>query len=97
MTAYSHTINGGRAPSVKGLSLQSPFVGTSFKVQWQVAVGAQGYIVQILSGGALIRTVKTTGTDYTYSLSEAKVDGVQRAYTVRVASKTEKGLVHLLI
>lgn len=92
VTAYSHTINGGRAPSVKGLSLQSPFVGTSFKVQWQVAVGAQGYIVQILSGGALIRTVETTGTDYTYSLSEAKVDGVQRAYTVRVASKTEKGI-----
>ncbi|HEN9524033.1 TPA: hypothetical protein U9I82_002449 [Acinetobacter baumannii] len=92
VTAYSHTINGGRPPSVKGLSLQSPFVGTSFKVQWQVAVGAQGYLVQILSGGALIRTVETTGTDYTYSLSEAKVDGVQRAYTVRVASKTEKGI-----
>ncbi|WP_407482635.1 phage tail protein [Acinetobacter baumannii] len=92
VTAYSHTLNGGRPSGVKGLSLQSPFVGTSFKVQWQVAVGAQGYLVQILSGGALIRTVETTGTDYTYSLSEAKVDGVQRAYTVRVASKTEKGI-----
>jgi hypothetical protein len=91
VTAYSHTINGGRPPGVKGLSLQSPFIGTSFKVQWQGAAGALAYIVQILSGGTLIRTVETTGTDYTYSLSEAKVDGVQRAYTIRVASKTENG------
>lgn len=85
--AYSYTISGGRASSVKGLSLQSPFVGTSFKVQWQPVSGASGYIVQILSGGLLLRTVETTNTDYSYSSEEAKIDGVQRAYTVRVASK----------
>ena len=88
VTAYSHTLNGGRPSGVKGLSLQSPFVGTSFKVQWQPAYGAEGYLVQILSGSMLLRTVETTSTDYSYSMDEAKVDGIQRNYTVRVASKT---------
>lgn len=87
VTAYSYTINGGRPASIKGLSLQSPFVGTSFKVQWQSAAGATGYIVQIWSNGVLLRTVDTTNTDYSYSMDEAKIDGIQRAYTIRVASK----------
>ncbi len=87
VTAYSYTINGGRPASIKGLSLQSPFVGTSFKVQWQSSAGASGYRVQILSGGVLLRTVDTTNADYRYSMDEAKIDGIQRAYTVRVASK----------
>ncbi|HFG6863125.1 phage tail protein [Acinetobacter baumannii] len=88
VTAYSHTLNGGRPSGVKGLSLQSPFVGMSFKVQWQPAYGAESYVVQILSGSQLLRTVETTSTDYSYSMDEAKVDGIQRNYTVRVASKT---------
>gem|GEM_PF-2427845 len=87
VTAYSHTISGGTPSGVKGLSLQSTFVGTSFKVQWQNTAGASGYIVQILSGGTLLRTVDTTNTDYSYSMEEAKIDGVQRSYTIRVASK----------
>ena len=87
VTAYSYTINGGRPAGVKGLSLQSAFVGTSFKVQWQSASGASGYRVQIWSNGVLLRTVDTTNTDYSYSMDEAKIDGIQRAYTVRVASK----------
>lgn len=86
VTAYSHTINGGRPAGVKGLSLQSAFEGTSFKVQWQSAAGATGYIVQIWSNGVLLRTVDTTNTDYSYSMDEVKIDGIQRAYTVRVAS-----------
>lgn len=88
VTAYSHTLNGGRPSGVKGLSLQSPFVGMSFKVQWQPAYGAESYVVQILSGSQLLRTVETPSTDYSYSMDEAKVDGIQRNYTVRVASKT---------
>lgn len=87
VTAYSYTVNGGRPAGVKGLSLQSAFVGTSFKVQWQPAAGASGYVVQIRSGGVLLRTVETTNTDYSYSMEEAKIDGIQRAYTIRVASK----------
>lgn len=87
VTAYSHTITGSRPSGVKGLSLQSAFEGTSFKVQWQSAAGATGYIVQIMLGGVLLREVETTNTDYSYSMDEAKIDGVQRAYTVRVASK----------
>lgn len=87
VTAYSYTITGGRPSSVRGLSLQSAFVGVSFKVQWQSTSGATGYVVQILSGGVLLRTVQTTNTDYSYSMDEAKIDGVQRAYTIRVASK----------
>lgn len=87
VAAYSHTITGSRPSGVKGLSLQSSFEGTSFKVQWQSAAGATGYIVQIMSGGVLLRTVDTTNTDYSYSMDEAKIDGIQRAYTVRVASK----------
>ncbi len=87
VTAYSYTITGGRPAGVKGLSLQSAFEGTSFKVQWQSVSGATGYIVQIMSGGVLLRTVETTNTDYSYSMEEAKIDGIQRAYTVRVASK----------
>lgn len=87
VTAYSYTINGGRPAGVKGLSLQSAFEGTSFKVQWQSTAGATGYVVQILSGGVLLREVETTNTDYSYSMEEAKIDGIQRAYTIRVASK----------
>ncbi|NGP42597.1 hypothetical protein G4V72_13075 [Acinetobacter sp. GC2] len=87
VAAYSHTITGSRPSGVKGLSLQSAFEGTSFKVQWQSAAGATGYIVQIMSGGVLLREVETTNTDYSYSMDEAKIDGVQRAYTIRVASK----------
>lgn len=87
VSAYSHTITGSRPSGVKGLSLQSAFEGTSFKVQWQSAAGATGYIVQIMSGGVLLREVETTNTDYSYSMDEAKIDGIQRAYTVRVASK----------
>ena len=87
VTAYSYTVNGGRPAGVKGLSLQSAFEGTSFKVQWQSAAGATGYVVQIWSNGVLLRTVETTNTDYSYSMDEAKIDGIQRDYTVRVASK----------
>lgn len=87
VAAYSHTVTGSRPSGVKGLSLQSAFEGTSFKVQWQSAAGATGYIVQIMSGGVLLREVETTNTDYSYSMDEAKIDGVQRVYTVRVASK----------
>ncbi|MDC4571043.1 phage tail protein [Acinetobacter baumannii] len=87
VTAYSYTLYGGRPAGVKGLSLQSPFVGTTFKVQWQSATGADGYRVQVWSNGAMIRQVDTTNTDYSYSIEEAKTDGIGRAYTIRVASK----------
>jgi hypothetical protein len=87
VTAYSYTLSGGRPAGVKGLSLQSPFVGTTFKVQWQSSTGADGYRVQVWSNGAMIRQVDTTNTDYSYSIEEAKTDGIGRAYTIRVASK----------
>ena len=88
VTAYSYTLSGGRPAGVKGLSLQSPFVGTTFKVQWQSSTGAEGYLVQVWSNGAKIREVNTTNTDYSYSIEEAKQDGIGRAYTIRVASKS---------
>lgn len=87
VTAYSYTLSGGRPAGVKGLSLQSPFVGTTFKVQWQTSTGADGYRVQVWSNGAMIRQVDTTNTDYSYSIEEAKQDGLGRAYTIRMASK----------
>lgn len=87
VAAYSHTITGSRPSGVKGLSIQSAFEGTSFKVQWQSAAGATWYIVQIMSSGVLLREVETTNTDYSYSMDEAKIDGIQRAYTILVASK----------
>lgn len=87
VAAYDYAVTGGTSPSVKGLSLQSAFVGTGFKVQWQATAGATRYVVQIRSGGVLLRTVEATNTDYSYSMEEAKIDGIQRAYTIRVASK----------
>lgn len=87
VTAYSYTLTGGRTTSVKGLSLQSPFIGTSFKVQWQVATGATGYRVQVWSDAVKIREVDTTNTDFSYSVEEAMQDGIGRSYTIRVASK----------
>lgn len=92
VSAYSYTLTGGRPTGVKGLSLQSPFVGTSFKVQWQSVAGAKGYVAQILSSGVLLREVETTNSDYSYSIEEALIDGVKRAYTVRVASKNSDQL-----
>ncbi|MFM7811289.1 MAG: phage tail protein [Acinetobacter junii] len=92
VSAYSYTLTGGRPSGVKGLSLQSPFVGTSFKVQWQSVSGATGYVVQIFSSGILLREVETTISDYSYSIEEALTDGVKRAYTVRVASKNANQL-----
>lgn len=92
VSAYSYTLTGGRPSGVKGFSLQSPFVGTSFKVQWQGVSGAVGYVVQILSSGNLLREVETTNSDYSYSIEEALTDGVKRAYTVRVASKNANQL-----
>jgi len=35
----------------------------------------------------MIHEVDTTNTDYSYSIEEAKTDGLSRAYTIRVASK----------
>ncbi|MFV5662260.1 phage tail protein [Acinetobacter pittii] len=87
VTAYSYTLSGGRPTGVKGLSLQSPFVGTTFKVQWQSSTGADGYRLQVWSNGVMIREVDTTNTDYSYSIEEATTDGIGRAYTIRVASK----------
>jgi hypothetical protein len=87
VTAYSYTLTGGRTTSVKGLSLQSPFIGTSFKVQWQVTTGATGYRVQVWSDAVKIREVDTTNTDFSYSVEEAMQDGIGRSYTIRVASK----------
>ncbi|WP_440207009.1 phage tail protein [Acinetobacter oleivorans] len=87
VTAYSYTLSGGRLAGVKGLSLQSPFIGTTFKVQWQSSTGADGYRVQVWSNGAMIREVDTTNTDFSYSIEDAKTDGIGRAYTIRVASK----------
>lgn len=92
VAAYSYTITGGKPTSVRGLSTQSPFIGTTFKVQWQSASGATGYKVQIWSGGVKLREVDTTNTDYSYSIEEAKVDGIQRAYTIRVASKNSANI-----
>ncbi|OUY06994.1 phage tail protein [Acinetobacter populi] len=86
VAAYSYTLNGGQPSGVAGLSLQSAFVGTSFKVQWQQVSGAAKYIVQIWANGQKLREVETTNTDYSYSLEEAETDGIWRAYTIRVAS-----------
>lgn len=72
---------------VKRLSFLSSFVGTTFKIQRQRSTGADGYRVQFWSNGATVREVDTTNTDYSYSIEEAKTDGIGRAYTIRVASK----------
>lgn len=91
VSAYSYTITGGKPSAVKGLSLQSPFVGTSFKVQWLAATGALGYSVQVWSNGQLLRQVDASNLDYSYPIEEARIDGVQRAYDIRVASKVSSG------
>lgn len=86
VAAYTYTLNGGLPASVLGLSLQSPFIGTSFKIQWQQVQGAAKYIVQVWSNGVKLREVETMNVDYSYSIEEANIDGIQRAYTIRVAS-----------
>lgn len=86
--SYSYTLNGGAPASVQDLTLQSPFVGSSFKVQWARSVGATKYHVQVLEGSTLKRAITTTNTDYSYTTEEAKVDGLGRNYTIRVASES---------
>ena len=88
VSAYIYTLNGGKPASVEGLSLQSPFIGTSFKSQWMSSAGATLYHVQILSNASLKRAVTTTNTDYSYGIEEATIDGLGRAYTIRVASES---------
>ncbi len=82
VTAYSYTLNGGKPSGIKGLSLQSPFVGTTFKVQWQTSSGVTGYRVQIWSNGVMLREVDTTNSDYSYSIEEAKQDGACKLFCV---------------
>ena len=86
--SYAYTLNGGQPASVKGLSIQSEFIGTSFKSQWLSTAGATTYHVQIYSDASLKRAVVTTNTDYSYSIEEATIDGLGRAYTIRVASES---------
>ncbi|QXO06660.1 hypothetical protein SEA_EFFIE_260 [Acinetobacter phage Effie] len=86
--SYTYTLNGGAPASVKDLTLQSPFVGSSFKVQWTRSVGATKYHVQVLEGSTLKRAITTTNTDYSYTTEEAIVDGLGRNYTIRVASES---------
>lgn len=90
VTAYNYLLRGGVTASVKGLSLQTPFEGTSFKVQWQSTLGATGYQVEILANGKVLRSLSVNANEYTYSLDDAKADGLQRAYTVQVASLNNK-------
>ncbi|AOA58284.1 phage tail protein [Acinetobacter larvae] len=92
VSAYSYTVKGGKPAGVKGLSLQSPFLGTSFKVQWLSATGAIGYAVQVWSNGRMLREVDAANLDYSYSIEEAKVDGIERSYDIRVASKNRDGI-----
>lgn len=92
VSAYSYTVTGGKPSGVKGLSLQSPFIGTSFKVQWLGSIGAIGYTVQVWSNGRMLRQVDAANLDYSYSIEEARIDGVERNFDIRVASKNKDGM-----
>lgn len=88
VSAYSYTLTGGRPSGVAGLQLQAPWIGTSFKVQWQPTQGATGYEVQVVANGVLKRTVQTTANEFVYSYEDAKTETITRNYTIRVASKS---------
>lgn len=89
VTAYSYTLVGGAPGGPSGLSLVTPFTGSSFTMQWSFVSGASSYMVQILSNGVLRREVEITSTSYSYDYLAATADGGPwRAYTIRVASKS---------
>jgi hypothetical protein len=84
---YSYTLVGGQPSGPSNLSLQFPFVGTSFNVQWSAVTGATSYDVEIVSGGIVRRTMAVTSTSVGYTLEQSKADGGPwRGYTVRVRS-----------
>jgi hypothetical protein len=49
------------------------------------STGADGYRVQVWSNGAMIREVDTTNTDYSYSIEEAKTDGIGHLHRLSFA------------
>lgn len=63
--------------AVTGLSLQSPFVGTFVRIQWNAVLIAQGYTVKVYqdAGATLKRTVSVTDLTYSYSVEDATTDG----------------------
>ena len=84
---YSYTLSGGKPSGPSNLSLRSPFVGTSFDVQWSAVTGATSYKVEIVADGAVRRMMTVTSTSVSYTLEQSKADGGPwRGYTVRVAS-----------
>ncbi len=89
VASYSYLLTGGQPEGVANLSLQAPFIGTSFKVQWSSAAGASSYTVKILASSVLIREFTTTSTEFSYSLEDAAADGgSHRAYSIEVASNS---------
>jgi len=62
--------------NVSGLSLQSAFIGTTCKIQWNSVSTATSYIIQVkrASSGALLREVEVTATTYTYGTDQSMVD-----------------------
>lgn len=87
VSAFSYTVLGGLPAGPANLSLQSPFVGTAFTVQWSPVAGAASYPVEIWSQGVKRRSVSTMATAMTYTLESATGDGGPwRDFTVKVAT-----------
>lgn len=86
VTAYSYLLQGGMPSGVSGLSLQSPWVGTSFTVQWAAVTGSTSYTVEVRNGALVLRSVSVAAPLFTYTLEDAIADGLSRGYTVRVAA-----------
>lgn len=62
--------------NVTGLTLQSPFVGVSAKIQWNPVGTATSYVVQTIraSDDSVLRETEVLNTTFTYSNDQAATD-----------------------
>lgn len=79
---------------VSGLALAFPFVGKTIALQWNPAIDANDYVIEVYSmpGDSLLTTLYNKGVSLNISLAEALSGGyVSRNYKFRVYGRNSKG------
>lgn len=93
---FTHIVeSSGIAPDILNLRANPGFLGTDLPVAWDALPAALEYQIEVRDSttSALLRTEKTTFTEYIYVFSKNAQDGgPRRSIKIRVRAKTLAGL-----